>query len=222
MTLSWTPTDVGVNGGTASAYEVLNYTAASGGTPRTVCSTTAPTVTCNDPAPTSGTSYYQVRARVGTNWIKESSRTPYTIDLTAPSIVFIGPSGDTNTYVDRKALKDSVKSACDPNDGKDTPACGRATDSAGVKSVEYQLRRTSLLGTTACYDNSKDWTSTCGYHSALVTPTSDAATSLWEIPNRHDDAFKAGLVYTYVLSIIATDNLGNRSAPVSITFTVLL
>ena len=83
--------------------------------------------------------------------------------------------------------------------------------------MKYQLRRTPLNGAPDCYDNNKNWSSTCGYYAATITGI-DATTSLWQIPNKSNDAYKGATRYSYELSIIATDSLGNVSAPVSMVY----
>ncbi|WP_460810052.1 signal peptidase I [Nocardioides salsibiostraticola] len=224
--LSWSPaTPVGA--AKATSYQVLRFVTSTGGTGTVACSAVAPTLTCTDTSPLSGASYYALRARIGTNWVNESPRMLYTVDLTGPSLVILGPA--SGSYDKRDDVQDTVKDACKPlvegtsNDkefAKDVPACGTVSDPSGVKSVEYQLQRyqLSLLGIpllVQCYDGiTESWSTNCAYRSALLNEDKSA----WKLPSKFDDAHTKDAAYTYILSVRATDESDNVSAPVTITY----
>jgi hypothetical protein len=203
VTLTWTATPVGTGGGVASSYDVLRFPTVTGGTPVTVCTVSA--LSCVDTAPPSGTSYYQLRARVGTSWTKDSARVAYTPDTAAPKVVITVPLNSCS--------------------GTTTVACGTASDSAtgsaGVTKVEYTLRRTrvgAFSGSTAhaCWTGS-GWASDTSGGCAYLTAT---GTTSWTVPGSRSTAYAQSLFYndSFTLTARATDSLGNVSTPVSASY----
>ncbi len=205
VTLSWSP-ETSVGNTKVTRYEVLRFSTAVGGTGVTVCSANAPTTSCTDTAPTVANSYYQLRARIGSNWINDSQRALCCIDLAAPTITFVGPPGPINAYNKRQDMQEAIKAACDPIGATDTPACGQVEDPSGISRVRWQLqRRSGPLAAVECYDDNKKWDNPCAYYDAQLTKV-DTTTSVWQIPNKSNDAYKGATGYTYTLSIIATDS----------------
>lgn len=199
VTISWSATAVGSNGGTAGAYAVVRYTAATGGTGTVVCTTTG-ALTCVDPNAPAATVWYAVQARIGTNWFKESGRVQHNADTTPPSVVITTPVS-----------------------GCSTVACGTASDASGVASVTYSLRRTltgAVTGTQSfdCWNGSAWVGSTSGATCPFLTAT---GTTSWSVPGARTTAYAATLFYnrSFSLSVRATDALGNQSAAVSATYT---
>ncbi len=212
VTISWSP-ETSVGATRATAYQVLRFSAAAGGTGTVVCTVDAPAQSCSDTSPVVGNSYYLLRARIGTNWINDSARALCCIDLTPPIITFTGPPSPASAYVTRQDMQAAIKTACDPIGAKDTPACGQVNDPSGIGRVQFQLRRTTgLPGSVECYDDNKKWTSTCAYYDAQLT-TLDPTTSVWQIPNKSNDAYKGSTAFSYTLSIIAVDGAGNATSP---------
>lgn len=224
--ISWSPaTAVGET--TVTSYEVYRYAAATGGAGTLACTTTAPTLTCTDSsAPLLGTFYYQVRARIGTNWVNDSARALCCTDVTPPTITFVGPAGGTS-YPKRDDLRDAVKLVCQPlNADKNTAACGRATDPSGVTRVQFQLQRSrpgaGPLSTPECYNNVDESWAPCPlfptYRDAVITTVS-ATEVVWELRSSGKDVYDKA-IFNYTLSIIATDGAGNTSSATSIQYSV--
>lgn len=204
VTLTWSPA-TSVGGTTATRYEVIRYTTLNATTGTVACTAIAPTLSCTDTAPISGISYYGLRARIGTNWIKDSAgRVTYTSDTTGPTITFTVPA---DGYSGTAANTRSIVAQCGTN-----IACGTAADNAtGVVKVEYTFRRTiGLFGTTYCW-NGTTWLQ---QNAACTFANASGTTTAWRVPGIANDAYPSNLGggflgYTYVLTIRATDGAGN-------------
>ncbi len=201
VTLTWTATSIGSNGGTAPAYDVLRFGTATGGTATVVCAG-VPALNCVDSAAPSGTSYYVLRARVGSNWFKDSPRVAVTADTVAPTVSITNPlDGCSGTVV----------------------ACGTAADSgSGVAKVEYTFRRTRtfFLGgqpTYSCW-NGNAWAAANADNSCTFANTT--GTTAWQVPGVKNTAYADVFLYTltYTLTVRATDAVGNVSANATATF----
>ena len=223
VTISWSP-ETPVGAAKVTAYQVLRFTSPSGGTGTVACTTTAPTLTCTDTAPLTVTAYYQVRARIGTNWINDSARTSFVPVSLGPSVTFVGPPR-SDPYTKRQDMQTAIETACAPIGASDAPACGRATAQvalAGVKRVVFQLeRRENGTGERECYDGNKKWSTTCAFYDATLTGSATSTTRVWYIPPKSNDAYKGATAYSYVLSIIATDTFDNVGPTQTYTFSYL-
>ena len=142
VTVSWAATAVTTGAGntTATSYDVLRYTVATGGTPTVVCSSI--TGTSCSAATVAGTAYFAVRARFQTNWTNEGGRRSYVYnpDTTGPTVV----------------INANVQSCANG------VVCGTASDTGGgtVANVEYTfLRRATRTGRPTEYDcwNGSAW-----------------------------------------------------------------
>lgn len=79
----------------ATSYEVLRHTVATGGTGTVACTSTG--TSCTDPTAVTGSSnWYSVVARVGTAWVSQSPRTPYTAD-DSTTVAISAIAGDSGT-----------------------------------------------------------------------------------------------------------------------------
>jgi hypothetical protein len=82
VTLAWTASTL-ASGAPVSGYTVLRH---DGATTTTACTTTSPTLTCNDLAPIGKTVTYGVVPTVGAHWTgQESTTTSFTYDNVAPN-----------------------------------------------------------------------------------------------------------------------------------------
>lgn len=104
--VSWTATSVGPSNLKATSYDVLRYTATSGGTPTVLCAGTT-TLTCSDAAPGSATVYYAIRARYGSLWMREGARASFTLAVATPPVTnlrcaggLLGSADDSYIYWD--------------------------------------------------------------------------------------------------------------------------
>ena len=225
VTVSWNP-ETSVGATKVTAYQVVRYTTATGGTGTVACTTAAPTLSCIDGSPNLVLpSYYLVRARIGANWSNDSARVLCCSDGSPTTVVITSPSA--NEYNKRSDLQNAVKDACEALGLKedDTPACGSATDADGISQVAYQLERRAIgllglpTGTRQCYDGAAEqWSTTCIQRAAEITKV-NATTWRWQIPNKAKAAYDKDN-YSYTLSIIATDALGNVSSTSTIQYSV--
>ena len=190
--VSWIATTVTTGAGntTATSYDVLRYTAATGGTATVVCSAVTAT-SCSAPK-VAGASYYAVRARFQANWVNEGGRRAHTPDTTGPTVVISTNVGACTNGV----------------------ACGTASDSGGgtVAKVEYNLlRRVSRTGFPTSYDcwNGTAWIDVA---SASCTWSNAIGTTSWRVPGNQGTAYAGppnGWTYTLTLTVRGTDSFGN-------------
>jgi hypothetical protein len=219
LTLTWTAASVtgGGTGTTPSGYEVLRWSAATGGTATTVCTTTT-AVTCSTTAPTSGTAWFAVRARIGGAWARDSARAAW-VDTVAPTASFTQPTNGLSLLAG--VLASNVTTSC----GTGAVACGTASDSSTIASAQYRFVR----GGTQCWNGSA-WVAgsnaACAagvYQAGTVQQgTSPTTTATWRVPGTPggvNGAYNA--LTSYTLAIRLTDAAGNRT-DASISFSTLL
>lgn len=137
-----------------------------------------------------------------------------------PAIAFTKPlNGDTGDNAGSNSLQTAISAAC--QDGtygaSNVAACGTASDNGSISTVEYILQRTGGTLGVRCWNGSSLWVTGCQYRAAAT----NASKTKWAVPRLN------GLTYpyisdgTFVLTIRATDNLGNvtvRSINYSVTY----
>ena len=203
--LSWssTPVTTGAGTTTATGYQVYRYAAATGGAGVLVCTTTGG-LTCTDAKQTS-TAYYAVRARFADSWAADSTRITYTPDGTGPAVTFTRPTdGYANSATGLRTYVSCTGSS---------PACGATSDSSGITSVRYTLRRDPASTATDYCWNGASYSAASG---ACVFATTTGTTS-WRLPGNEATAYPSGDPATLTLTIQATDGFGNTTTS-SITF----
>lgn len=196
--ISWAASSVGAT--TARTYDVLRYTANTGGTGTVVCADIT-TTSCTEAKPATASSnttyYYSVRSEYPALWSTESARRAYTADAIAPTATITTP----------------VLTAC----ATTVAACGTAADTGGgtVASVDFTLRRarTPFLSAT---------TYQCWTGSAYVAATGttcptyyDATgTTSWTVPGAKATVYPAAPLFgsqAFVLTVLVTDTFGNQA-----------
>lgn len=217
--VSWTASRVGTLGGVPTAYEVYRYAVATGGTPVLACSVTVAdgaALACEDPSPVGGTVHYAVRATFGDHWRAESSRRSFAADRTGP-VVAVGEPPD-GFRGGANALRREVSRGC----GSDVPACGTASDAAGVSSVVWTLTvaGTGPRATTRCWNGTRftdqPASGSCPQAAATTSATTDGLR--WTVPGSVDDVYRDRGDYT--LTVVATDAFANvTTTTVSVTAT---
>jgi hypothetical protein len=148
--VSWTATTL-TGGSPATGYAVRRQ---AGATTTTVCSTSAPTLTCADVAPVPGTATYGVVA-VFQGWSsQESPTTSFALDSTAPTTT-ASASGAANAAGWISAASSTVTVS--------------ATDAeSGVASVSYRVGTgswTTVAGASTSFAASSQGTTTVGYYA---------------------------------------------------------
>lgn len=132
----------------------------------------------------------------------------------APTIVFTSPK-DGVTYLSTDAVDSIVASQC----GLRRSPCGTATDSDGIRSVEYRLQRSNLLG-TQCWNPDAlfgpgYYLTSCGTFRPATTspaaPNTSTQPVTWQVPLGSagpGTAFNLSGEYTLYLRV--TDNSAER------------
>ncbi len=203
--VSWTATTVTTGAGatTATTYDVLRYTAASGGTVTTVCSAVSGTTCSVTTSP--GTFHYAVRARFQTSWVNEGARASFAADTTAPTIGLTSPANGYSGSA--TALRGSITCA------GSVPACG--TTAGAATSVQYTLRRNRTSTTVDdCWSGSA-WVATT---AACTLASTTGTTASWTVPGSRTTAFVNSQPGTFTLVLRAADTYGN-AATSTFTFT---
>ena len=219
--VTWTAANVdsGVPGqATINRYQVMRYTAATGGTGTQVCDITNQALTC-DLSGQPAIAYYSVIATFQ-SWTAESGRGTTIADTTKPTITFTWP---TNGYSAKRS--DYDKNATTACGLKLLMACGTTSDDIGVTGFTYQLQRQYGTPTvTQCWSGTAWVTGTCGTTFLTANLVTTGTTRVWEIPG--DSKKYEDRASTHTLTVRAVDAAGNTSdggllglTPVSITFT---
>ncbi|QCW50968.2 signal peptidase I [Nocardioides dongxiaopingii] len=196
VALTWSSAAVGAT--TATAYEVLRHTTATGGTGTSVCTTTA--LSCTD-VRQAGTVYYSVRAKIGGQWVEESTRRVYTPEVTGPVLALTQPR---TTNVSAANMRSQV-AACVPAG----IACGTSADASGVALTEYTLLRTltGVLGSTwFCWSGSA-WVQVA--QASCPTFRATTGTTSWTVPGSPATAYPSLLAAEFLLTLRSTDAFGN-------------
>ncbi|WP_447646045.1 hypothetical protein [Nocardioides zeae] len=215
LALSWTAASVtgGGTGATPSGYEVLRWSAATGGTSTIACTTTT-ALTCSTTAPTSGAAWFTVRARIGGAWVRESGRAAWT-DTVGPSTTFTQPTNGLSLLAG--ALAANVATAC----GAGAVACGTASDSSTLVSAQYRLTRTGgqCWNGSAWVGSGNAACATGVYQAGTLQTSTPTTTSVWRVPGTATTAYS--ILASHTLAVRLTDAAGNRT-DTSITFSTLL
>ncbi|WP_148615015.1 signal peptidase I [Nocardioides rubriscoriae] len=203
-TVTWSATPVGPNGLTASSYDVLRYTAATGGTAAVLCAGNT-SRTCVDSASPGllETYYYAVRARYGTSWVAEGARQSYQPSLVAPVFSNNQPSSGTVVANDLRAALNCTGSA---------PACG--TVSPIGATVTYSFTRVAKRG-AECWTGAL-WATVC---TGPVSTNATVTGTTWSLPGIEDNAWPSGDNDrgTYTLKVTATNTFGSSSQTITVT-----
>lgn len=215
----WTAPALGQHGGAPSAYEVLRYPAASGGSAVVACSLEVGSSTdvgqgleCDDTSRTPGSHHYAVVARQGTRWRAESPRREITPELSGPSVAVTDPAEGYrgSGFLLRLGLLFSCGGA---------PACGSAADPSGVAAVRW-----SLAFRPAGSDRTRCWNGT-----AYVAPTGTGCVEggadidpvrggvRWRLPGTSDGPLRDR--GSYVLTVSAIDSFASTTS-VDVRFVV--
>lgn len=215
LALSWTAASVtgGGTGATPSGYELLRWSAATGGTSTSVCTTTT-ALTCSTTAPTTGAAWFAVRARIGGAWVRESARVAWT-DTLGPTVTFTQPANGLSLLAG--VLAANVTTAC----GAGAVACGTAADSSTLVSAQYRLTRSGgqCWNGSAWVGSGNAACATGVYQAGTLQASTPTTTSVWRVPGTATAAYN--ILSGYTLAVRLTDAAGNRT-DASITFSTLL